>query len=269
MLKKIPLKTKIYISIILCIISILIIIYNGYENRIVNKNNSKSIQGTKGEESKVLNSVKSDNGSNAQIVAKPKEEEKGGQVIEKQDNSVKKEEDDNKVQKREEVPEKNNKLDDKYQEGFNDFHNNNYKSAIEIENEVINADDNYYKAYSIRGIAKCYSGNYDDGMKDIDKSLEIKGDYGYGRFNKALALELYEHFDEALVCYDKALEIEEYAWSYYGKASIYGRRGDVQNTVLNLKKAIELDDSAKVVARTEKDFNNVRSSKEFQQLIGD
>ncbi len=45
-------------------------------------------------------------------------------------------------------------------------------------------------------------------MKNIDKSLDIKPDYGYARFNKALAYELYERFDEALKWYDKALDIE-------------------------------------------------------------
>ena len=67
--------------------------------------------------------------------------------------------------------------------------------------------------------------------------------------------------------YDRALEIDQYAWSYYVKSSIYGRRGDVKNTVLNLKKAIELAPEAKEAAKHEEDFNNVRYSKEFSHLI--
>ncbi|WP_415875492.1 tetratricopeptide repeat protein [Clostridium sp.] len=104
-------------------------------------------------------------------------------------------------------------------------------------------------------------------MKNIDKALNINPNYGYGRFNKALAYELYGHYDEALSWYDKALEVEKYVWSYYGKASIYGRRGDVANTVKYLKIAIDMQESVKEEAKKEKDFDNVRNSKEFMELV--
>ncbi|SJT83751.1 Uncharacterised protein [Clostridioides difficile] len=67
--------------------------------------------------------------------------------------------------------------------------------------------------------------------------------------------------------YNKNLEIENYIWTYYGIASIYGRRGDVQNTVKYLSKAIEIDEVVKKEARDEADFNPVRDSKEFKDLI--
>ena len=89
-----------------------------------------------------------------------------------------------------------------------------------------------------------------EAMSDIDKSLSINPDYGYGRFNKALTYELYGKFDEALEWYNKALEIEDYVWTYYGIASIYGRRGDVYNAVEYLKKAIEINSAVKEEAKT-------------------
>lgn len=104
-------------------------------------------------------------------------------------------------------------------------------------------------------------------MCEIDKALQIKQDYGYGRFNKALAYELYGHYDEALNWYDRALAVENYVWSYYGIASIYGRRGDVPNTVKYLKAAIDISAQVKNVAKEEEDFKNVRESKEFQALV--
>ncbi|MPN00484.1 hypothetical protein SDC9_147679 [bioreactor metagenome] len=104
-------------------------------------------------------------------------------------------------------------------------------------------------------------------MKNINKALEISPNYGYALFNKALTYELYDKYDEALKWYDKNLEVENYIWSYYGKASIYGRKGDVKNTVKYLKIAIEMDKVVKEEARVERDFDNVRQSKEFQELI--
>ena len=69
------------------------------------------------------------------------------------------------------------------------------------------------------------------------------------------------------------LEVEEYLWTYYGIASIYGRKGDVKNTISNLSKALEIadkeniKDSVKEEAQNEADFDNVRDSTEFQSLV--
>lgn len=155
-----------------------------------------------------------------------------------------------------------------YEEARNLFFNEgNYEKAIEKANEIINQFPESYKAYNIRGIAKAYNGDFDEGMKDIDKALDLNPEFGYARFNKALNYELYGEYDKALTWYDKALEVEDYVWSYYGKASIYGRRGDVENTIKYLKIAISMDSSVKDEAKTESDFDNVRDSKEFQDLI--
>ena len=160
-----------------------------------------------------------------------------------------------------------------YDQAYGLFFSNKYKESIEVSNELITKFPESYRGYNIRGIAKAFNGSFDEGMSDINKSLEIKPDYGYALFNKALNYELYNKLDDALDWYDKALAVEEYMWSYYGKASIYGRRGDAENTVKYLKKAIEVaakennDQALKDDAKTEHDFDPVRGNKEFNQLI--
>lgn len=160
-----------------------------------------------------------------------------------------------------------------YNDTLNTFYQENYSGTIEKANAIIAKFPDSYKAYNIRGFAKAFSKGFEDGMKDIDKALTIKPNYGYGLYTKAFNYELHEKFDDALVFYDKSLEVEEYMWTYYGKASIYGRRGDVVSTVANLKKAIEVEGAkenesgVKKEARTEKDFNPVRGNAEFEALI--
>lgn len=154
----------------------------------------------------------------------------------------------------------------KYSEAERLFSNKQYSDTIVKSDEIINEDTEFYKAYNIKGIALCYSNNYEEGMKNIDKALEINPNFGYARFNKSLAYELYGKYDDALNWYDKDLEIEKYIWSYYGKASIYGRRGDVENTVKFLKIAVDMSSDIKALARKEKDFDPVKSSKQFQDL---
>lgn len=154
-----------------------------------------------------------------------------------------------------------------YNEAYTLFFSHNYTSAISKADKLVNEFPGNPLGYNIRGIAKAYNGDYDGAMNDIDKSLSIDSSYGYARFNKALTYELYEKMDDALKWYNKALEAEEYVWSYYGIASIYGRRGDVANTMIYLNKAIQIDSGVKEVAKTEHDFDQVKNSEEFQKAV--
>jgi tetratricopeptide (TPR) repeat protein len=171
-------------------------------------------------------------------------------------------------------------IDQLYQQGYQYYNEELYQKAINLEDRVIQEDPTYYPAYTIRGIALCYYGyfnggsmknqDFDKGMKDIDSALALKPDYSLALFNKALAYELYSQYDTALYWYDRTIAVDpKSVWSYYGKAAIYGRRGDVADTVKYLKQAIDLNPEVKQDARGEKDFDNVRNSPEFQGLVGD
>ncbi|WP_297422549.1 hypothetical protein [Clostridium sp.] len=246
-------KNKIIILLILIIIAIGIIFYNflvnnGYINNNNKKNNQEEITSPiSKEESGINNTISED--------------------IEKtnDDNSPINNDDNNaKLSMEQKYSAKENEL---YNEAYSLFFSHKYTNAINKANELINQFPNNNMGYNIRGIAKSYNGDYDNGMKDIDKSLSIDSNYGYARFNKALTYELYGNMDKALEWYNKALEVEDYVWSYYGIASIYGRRGDVTNTMKYLNKAIKLDQGVKDVAKTEHDFDPVKNSKEFQSAV--
>lgn len=163
--------------------------------------------------------------------------------------------------------EKDKILLEKYTEGYKAFKEGKYQTAIKLEDEVIKEESEYYKAYTIKGIALCYSKQFKEGLKNIDKALEIKPNYSYGVFNKALAYEYYGHYDDALNWYDKALELEDYVWSYYRIAAIYAKKNDAENSVLYLKTAIEMDETIKEQVKKDLDFANVKNDKEFVELI--
>lgn len=161
----------------------------------------------------------------------------------------------------------NNKEKKIYDEAYNLFFSKQYDESIFKADELLKDYPESYMGYNIRGIAKAYKGDFEGGMKDIDKSLSINSEYGYGRFNKALAYELYGDMDSAMEWYLKALEVEDYVWSYYGIASIYGRAGNVEETMKYLNKAIEIDNNVKNVAKEEKDFDPVKNSEEFKKSV--
>ena len=184
-------------------------------------------------------------------------------------DEVQKQKQTDEAKKAEEQEAKNKELAAINDKGQAVFFSKNYWGTLTIEDEVLKQDPNNYRALAIKGIALCYIGNsqYNDGLVLINQSIQIKPDYGYARFNKALAYEMVGKYDESLKLYDEALAVEQYAWSYYGKASIYGRRADVANTVANLQKAIELNPQAKEAAKTEEDYAPVRGTAEFQALL--
>ena len=50
--------------------------------------------------------------------------------------------------------------------------------------------------------------NLDEAIKCYDKALEIQPNYVDAWYNKGLALYILKNLDEAIKCYDKALEIK-------------------------------------------------------------
>lgn len=174
---------------------------------------------------------------------------------------------DNEIKKQQIVKQKQENLEKKWKVGYDEFFQKKYGRAIETERQVIKEDPNFYKAYAVEGIALAYNGNFKSGIEQINHALKLKPDYGYARFNKALANELYGHYDEAIRWYKSALEIEKFEWSYYGIASIYGRKGDVSNTIKYLKLAIDINKNIKDAAKEEADFDNVRESIKFKDLL--
>lgn len=160
-----------------------------------------------------------------------------------------------------------NKENELYNQAYTLFFSHDYKGAIDKANGLVDEFSENPMGYNIRGIARAYNGDYDGGMTDIDKSLQIDESYGYAMFNKALTYELYGNMENALKWYNKDLEVEEYVWTYYGISSIYGRRGDINNTVKYLNKAIEMDAGVKDVAKEEHDFDPVKDFEAFKKAV--
>ncbi len=245
---KLPGKEK-HKKILLAILVVLAIGVIAYDK--LNRINEKSLENKKQEQEEIISP------SNTGETKINDDVEKISYDSDKINNNTAKDE-------KEKYSDKENEL---YNEAYTSFFSHTYADAINKADLLINEFPNNSMGYNIRGIAKAYNGDYNGGMKDIDKSLSIDGNYGYARFNKALAYELYEDFDKALEWYNKDLEIEDYEWSYYGIASIYGRKGDVTNTMTYLNKAIQIDSGVKEVAKTEHDFDPVKNSEEFKRAV--
>ena len=106
---------------------------------------------------------------------------------------------------------------------------------------------NDYKYYMDNGIFDIQNGRFQSGIDNINKSLALKNDWEIPYFYRAVAYQAMEDFDEAILDYTKAIQLNnKMTDAYYNRAKILLSRKDIENPDINraisdLKTALELD----------------------------
>ncbi|MGN0031916.1 MAG: tetratricopeptide repeat protein [Candidatus Gastranaerophilaceae bacterium] len=104
-----------------------------------------------------------------------------------------------------------------------------------------------YKYYLDNGIFDFQNGRCEQAIENINKSLELKNDWEIPYFYRAAAYQVLENYDEAMLDYTKAIQLNENMTdAYYNRARIILSRKDIENpdvskAVKDLEKALELD----------------------------
>ena len=104
-----------------------------------------------------------------------------------------------------------------------------------------------YKYYLDNGIFDIQNGRFQQGIENINKSLELKSDWEIPYFYRAVAYQALEDFDEAILDYTKTIQLnKKMTDAYYNRAKILLSRKDIENpdicrAVSDLEKALELD----------------------------
>lgn len=105
-----------------------------------------------------------------------------------------------------------------------------------------------YKTHLDNGIYDVKDGKYKEAIENINKSLELKNDWEIPYFYRAVANQALGDFDEAMLDYTKALQLNpKMTDAYYNRAYITLSRKDIENpdiegAVCDLEKAIKLDE---------------------------
>lgn len=134
-----------------------------------------------------------------------------------------------------------------------------------------------YKTYLDNGIYDIQDGKYQSALENINKSLELKNDWEIPYFYRAVAYQALEDFDEAMLDYTKALQLNpKMTDAYYNRARITLTRKDIENpdifgAVKDLEKAIELDenfiDALYAMACAQKKLENYNEALEYLNRI--
>lgn len=105
-----------------------------------------------------------------------------------------------------------------------------------------------YRYYIDNGIFDIQNGKFENAIENINKSIELKKDWDISYFYRGVANQALENYDEAMLDYTKAIQLnEEMTDAYYNRARITLSRKDIGNpdvnkAVADLEKALELDD---------------------------
>ncbi len=130
-----------------------------------------------------------------------------------------------------------------------------------------------YKKHLDNGIFDIQDGRYCDAISKISESIELKNDWEIPYFYRAVAHQALEHFDEAMLDYTKALQLnDKLTDAYYNRAKITLSRKDIENpdvkaALKDLEKALELDekflDALYAAAAAHKKLGNYETALEY------
>jgi len=94
------------------------------------------------------------------------------------------------------------------------------------------------------------------------------GDDAQKHYSRGVNYQQQGKLDEAIVVWKKAISIDpNLADAYYNLAFTYALKNEKASSIESLKTAMNLDKSLIDRAKADSDFDNIRSSPEFQKLI--
>ncbi len=130
-----------------------------------------------------------------------------------------------------------------------------------------------YKKHLDQGIYDIQDGKFESAIENINKSIEEKNDWEIPYFYRAVAHQTLENFNEAMLDYTKALQLNsKMTDAYYNRARITLSRKDIENpdvagAVEDLKHALELDekfiDALYAMAAAQKKLQNYSAAIEY------
>ncbi len=119
-----------------------------------------------------------------------------------------------------------------------------------------------------QGYQKAINGDFIGAIASWDRALEIKPDYHEAWDNRGYVLTCMGRYKDALESCDRAIKINpNHANAYYNKACCYGLQNNVELAIENLQRAINLDVKYQDMAKTDKDFEQIRGDERFQSFL--
>ncbi len=144
-----------------------------------------------------------------------------------------------------------------------------YEAAIAAYDQALAIKPDKHEALNNKGVALVNLGRDEEAIAAYDQALEIKPDDHNALYSKGFALGNLGRYEEAIAAYDQALAIKpDKHEALYNKACCYALQSDADAAITWLQKAIDLSpDRYREMAKTDSDFDTIRSDSRFQALL--
>ena len=145
-----------------------------------------------------------------------------------------------------------------------------YKEAVTSLDSALKVKPDDHNLIHSKGLVLGVLGHYEEAIANYDAVLAINSDDYETLNDKGKTLSTLGRYGEAIASYDLALKIQpDYASTCYNKACAYALSAQPEKALTSLQETIELDSTDKYIemAKTDSDFDSIRSHPQFQALI--
>ncbi|MHA1809856.1 MAG: tetratricopeptide repeat protein [Candidatus Heimdallarchaeaceae archaeon] len=180
----------------------------------------------------------------------------------------------------------------------------NHEKAHECYQKLVEINPEDAKAWRSLGVAFGKQDNHEKALECFKRLVEIEPEDAIAWINLGIAYERQDNLKKAIECYQKALEINQedtVAWNsvgiaylkqnnlkkafkcfqkavelepknagaLYNIACLNALQNENVKAIKDLKKAIEFDEKYCEMAKEDSDFDNIKDTKEFKELVGE
>jgi|GEM_PF-2583064 len=146
---------------------------------------------------------------------------------------------------------------------------NRYEEAEKEYREAIRINPNDAGAHYNLGILLKNLNRYEEAEKEYREAIRLNPNFAEAHNNLGVLLQNLKRYEEAEKEYREAIRINpNYADAHYNLACLYSVKNDLKKAIDWLKKAIEIDEKYKEMAKEDKDFENIKDGKDFKDAIG-
>jgi tetratricopeptide (TPR) repeat protein len=118
------------------------------------------------------------------------------------------------------------------------------------------------------GVSYAHQGNLEQAIMEFKMAIRNAPDWAEPRYKLGIAYGNQGKLDEAIVAWQRAISVNPLSTkAHYNLARAYALKNQKALSITSLQKAIALDKATIEEAKTEKHFDNIRQSPEFQKLI--
>ncbi len=147
-------------------------------------------------------------------------------------------------------------------------HLEEYEKALADFNRLLEIGPNNPAVLNNRGNTYKKLERYEEALADYNHSIELRPDDPHTLSNRGGIYAKLERYKEALADYNRSLELSpDDPDTLYNLACLSSLLGKADDALSYLEKAIDKDQKYREMAKTDKDFDNIRDDPRFKKLI--